>query len=66
MQEHESHVRRAREELDRSYRAEGDWAASAHLRLAGLHLARARDEMVDAELGLDGPRALHALVSNAR
>jgi len=40
--EDEYHLRRAREERDLGRRAEGQEAASAHLRLAALHMDRAR------------------------
>jgi hypothetical protein len=53
------HQERARVELDLSYRAEHRAAAAAHLRLAGLHLQRARasaDEVADIFVG---PRPTH-------
>ena len=36
------HTRRAREELDRAYRADGWTAMSAHFRLSSLHMQKAR------------------------
>ena len=44
----EYHVRRARQELDLGYRANGRSAAASHLRLAALHMA-------SAQTGIDGP-----------
>lgn len=41
MQENEYHVERARQELDLGYRADGGKAASAHLKLAALHMKQA-------------------------
>jgi hypothetical protein len=35
------HIRRAREELDLAYRAEGFSAMSAHMRLSAIHMAEA-------------------------
>lgn len=37
------HMRRAREELDEAYRADGFAAVNAHFRLSSLHLQRVRD-----------------------
>jgi hypothetical protein len=37
------HTRRAREELDRAYRADGWTALSAHFRLSSLHMQRVRE-----------------------
>ena len=38
------HEQRAREELDRAYRAEHAAASDAHMRLAGLHIERMKQE----------------------
>jgi hypothetical protein len=37
------HTRRAREELDRAYRADGWTAMSAHFRLSSLHMQKVRE-----------------------
>ncbi len=37
------HMRRAREELDEAYRAEGFTRANAHFRLSSLHMERVRE-----------------------
>ena len=37
------HTRRAREELDRAYRADGWLAMSAHFLLSSLHMRKARE-----------------------
>lgn len=36
------HTQRAREELDRAYRADRQEAASSHMRLSSLHMSRAK------------------------
>jgi hypothetical protein len=38
------HQQRAREELDRAYRAEHSAASQAHMRLAGLHMEQLKRE----------------------
>lgn len=37
------HLRRAREEMDRAYRADGWTAVNAHFRLSSLHMQRVRE-----------------------
>lgn len=55
MEQDEYHVERARQELDLGYRADGGRAASAHLKLAALHmkqaLLRPGDEASDDDTG---------------
>ena len=61
-EENDYHVDRVRQELDLGYRSENHRAASAHLRLAALHMSKL-DGRQPAEGGslIDGPRAtIHA------
>jgi hypothetical protein len=48
----EYHAERARAELDRAYRAKGQAAADAHLRLSSLHMKRL--QCADEECGGSG------------
>jgi len=43
------HIDRARAELDRAYRTDNFAAASAHFRLASLHMKRVQDALPTAE-----------------
>ena len=45
------HIDRARAELDRAYRTDNFAAASAHFRLASLHMKRVQDTVPAAESG---------------
>ena len=61
------HVRRARQELDLGYRANGRSAAAAHLRLAALHMELAQTGIYEARPrdSLCNKEALNASISNA-
>jgi hypothetical protein len=56
----EYHVERARAEMDFAYRADSRASADAHMKLAGLHMARAKelDGSCDGS-GFDQPRWSH-------
>jgi hypothetical protein len=60
--EQDFHVTRARQELDLGYMSENRHAATAHLRLAALHMSRLEDREPDqVERRLEGPRVtIHA------
>lgn len=53
------HMRRAREEMDEAYRAEGFAEVDAHLRLSSLHMQRVR-ELAQPAPDLAGRRLLLA------
>ena len=58
------HMRRAREEMDRAYRADGWGAVDAHYRLSSLHMQRARALSQPAHgSGLDGLAARRLLLA---
>ena len=55
----EYHTNRARQELDLGYRSESDRAATAHLRLASLHMSKVEGRKAAgsaATVGEDGDR----------
>jgi hypothetical protein len=55
--EQEFHMARARQELDLGYRSENGRAATAHLRLAALHMSRLESREPDQVAPrLEGPR----------
>ena len=64
----EYHLRRARQELDLGYRADGRMAAAAHMRLAALHMASAQPgaDQSGPEDDRGGTRSLQAMMDNAR
>jgi hypothetical protein len=51
----EYHTIRARQELDLGYRSESDRAATAHLRLASLHMSKVEGRKTAEAAGGDRP-----------
>jgi hypothetical protein len=47
------HLRRAREEIDQAYRADGWTAVNAHLRLSSLHMQRMREPAPEGDVLAD-------------
>lgn len=54
------HMRRAREEMDEAYRADGFAVVDAHLRLSSLHMQRVRELSQPQRDGLAERRLLLA------